>query len=82
MGDDRIDIVRDFERGEISEAVNEALMNLPEHQREAFVLHRFQDLPYQEVAEIMDVPVGTVKSRVVSAERSLRPHLERFREYL
>ncbi|MFP4500329.1 MAG: RNA polymerase sigma factor [Candidatus Hydrogenedentota bacterium] len=82
MSDATINIVRDSERGEISEAINLALMNLPEHQRQAFVLHRFQDLPYQEVADIMAVPVGTVKSRVVRAERGLRPYLERFREYL
>jgi RNA polymerase sigma-70 factor, ECF subfamily len=71
-----------FEKCEISDAVNEALKHLPEHYREAFVLRRFQDLSYEEIAEITDCPVGTIKSRVVRAERGLRPHLERFREYL
>ena len=71
-----------FKRTEISEAVNDALKHLPEHQREAFVLRRFQELAYQEIADVLDVPIGTVKSRVVRAERGLRPHLERFREYL
>jgi len=82
IGDERADVAQSYERGEISEAINQALRQIPEHQREAFVLHRFQDLPYEEVASILDVPVGTVKSRVVRAERALRPHLERFREYL
>lgn len=81
-GDERADVLAAFQRGEISEAVNAALNHLPEHQREAFVLRRFQDIPYEEMAEILDVPVGTVKSRVVRAERALRPYLERFREYL
>jgi len=71
-----------FRKSEISEAVNEALKHLPKHYREAFILRRFQDLSYEEIAEITDCPIGTIKSRVVRAERGLRPHLERFREYL
>jgi RNA polymerase sigma-70 factor, ECF subfamily len=75
-------VLNAFKRGEISEAVNAALKHLPEHQREAFVLRRFQELSYEEIAEICEVPVGTVKSRVVRAERALRPHLEKYREYV
>ncbi len=81
-GDDKANVLVAFQRGEISEAVNAALNHLPEHQREAFVLRRFQELSYEEIAEITEVPVGTVKSRVVRAERGLRPYLERFREYV
>lgn len=80
--DDRANVLVAFQRGEVSEAVNAALKHLPEHQRQAFVLHRFQELSYKEIAEIADVPIGTVKSRVVRAERGLRPYLERFREYV
>lgn len=80
--DARANVVKQYTRGEISEAVNAALKHLPDHQREAFVLRRFQDLSYEEIADVTDVPVGTVKSRVVRAERALRPHLERFREYM
>ena len=82
VGDERACVAKSFEQEEISEAINDALRHLPEHQRQAFVLHRFQELGYQEISEIVDAPVGTVKSRVVRAERALRPHLERFREYL
>jgi RNA polymerase sigma-70 factor (ECF subfamily) len=55
---------------------------LPDHQREAFVLRRFQHLSYEEVAEITNAPIGTVKSRVVRAEHALRPLLTPFREYI
>ncbi|NLO33130.1 MAG: RNA polymerase sigma factor [Candidatus Hydrogenedentes bacterium] len=75
-------VVHAFELGEVSEAVNAALQHLSEHYREAFVLRRFMDLSYEEISEITDCPIGTIKSRVVRAERGLRPHLERFREYL
>jgi RNA polymerase sigma-70 factor (ECF subfamily) len=70
------------ERSEISKAINDALKHLPTHYREAFVLRRFQDLSYDEIAEILDCPVGTIKSRVARAEKGLRPYLEKFREYL
>lgn len=80
--DERADVVSAFERNEISEAVNVALKELPAHQREAFVLRRFQDLSYEEIAQITESPVGTVKSRVVRAERALRPLLARFKDYV
>lgn len=80
--DEKADVLTSFQRGEVSEAVNEALRRLPEHQREVFVLHRFQDLSYDEISEVTGVPVGTAKSRVVRAERALRPLLAKFREYL
>lgn len=80
--DEKSDTLSIFKKSEVSRAVNDALENLPDHQREAFVLRRFQDLSYIEIAEITGVPVGTAKSRVVRAERGLRPYLEKFREYV
>ncbi len=82
LEDERASVLAAFQRGEISEAVNAALKRLPEHQREAFVLRRFKEMSYEEIAEITDAPVGTAKSRVVRAERALRPLLEKFREYV
>jgi len=82
ISDEKACVTAAFQRGEVSEAVNAALKHLPEHQREAFVLRRFQDMPYEDIADILDVPVGTAKSRVVRAERALRPYLQKYREYL
>jgi len=82
LRDERADVAGAFERDEVTEAVNEALKHIPELQREAFVLRRFQGLSYEEVASVTNSPVGTVKSRVVRAEQALRPLLTRFREYL
>jgi RNA polymerase sigma-70 factor (ECF subfamily) len=82
VGDARANLTETVQRQEISEAVNKALSALPEHQREAFVLRRFSDVPYEEIAQIVNAPVGTVKSRVVRAERALRPLLEQYREYI
>ncbi len=82
VGDAKADTLKSFRRGEVSEAVNEALQHLPEHQRETFILLRFQELSYEEIAAITKVPIGTAKSRVVRAERALRPLLADFRDYV
>lgn len=49
-----------------------ALAALPEHLRAAMVLSVQQGLSYAEIAHVLDVPVGTVKSRVFYAVRRLR----------
>jgi RNA polymerase sigma-70 factor, ECF subfamily len=52
--------------------VQEAMEYLPEAQRQALILYSEQDMSYGEIAEIMDVEVGTIKSRIFHARRSLR----------
>ncbi len=82
VGDERACVLAQFQQGEVAAAVTAALQHLPEHQREAFVLRRFQDVPYEDIATITGAPIGTVKSRVVRAERALRPLLTSYREYI
>lgn len=57
-------------------ALETALEGLPDSQREAFLLRHRQDRSYQEIAEIVNCPVGTAKSRVHLAISSLRDALE------
>lgn len=54
-----------------------ALDQLDEPHREVVVLGLLRELPYQEVAEVLGVPVGTVKSRMHHALRKLREILDR-----
>ncbi len=60
--------------------LEKAIKSLPEEYRMAFVLCDVERLPYNEIAEIMRVPVGTVKSRINRARAMLRerilPHKE------
>mgnify|MGYP003326782839 CR=1 FL=1 len=62
---------------EIRETVNLAMGDLPEELRTAIVLREIDGLSYEEIAESMDCPVGTVRSRIFRAreaiDRRLRP---------
>jgi RNA polymerase sigma-70 factor (ECF subfamily) len=64
------------ERGEL---VRSALMQLPEVYRTVLVLRHYEDLKFREIAGVLDVPEGTVKSRMAEAltqmNRLLKPML-------
>jgi len=60
----------------LPEVLNTAVEGLPEKYRTAFMLRDVQELSYEEVAQILDVPLGTVKSRVNRARLILREKLQ------
>jgi RNA polymerase sigma-70 factor, ECF subfamily len=57
--------------------VRQALDTLPPEWRMILILREFQDLPYEEIAEILSVPIGTVRSRLARAREQLRIALVR-----
>jgi RNA polymerase sigma-70 factor, ECF subfamily len=57
---------------EEKEKINESVNRLPNLQRQAVILVYFQGLKYRETAEILKIPVGTVKSRLHKAIQSLK----------
>lgn len=59
-------------RGELSTFLEAALAELPEDQRLAIVLSDVQGYPYDEIAEVMGVAIGTVKSRISRGRSRLR----------
>ena len=58
------------------EAVNKALAALPEEQRMALTLVAVEGKSYAEAAEILDVPIGTIMSRIARARKQLLPALD------
>lgn len=56
--------------------VMRGLTGLSLEHRGVLVLHDLEDLPQKEIAQILQIPVGTVKSRLFAARRSLRKYLE------
>lgn len=65
-----------LERREQQERVREAIDRLPMEDREVLVLKEFEQLKYREIAELLDIPMGTVMSRLYAARRRLAEHLE------
>jgi RNA polymerase sigma-70 factor (ECF subfamily) len=62
---------------ELGAAIAAAVVELPEAQRIAFVLREYHDLDYSEIAKVLDVDVGTVKSRLSRARAAVRAALLR-----
>jgi len=60
----------------LPEMLNEAVDTLPSKYREAFLLRDIEEMPYEEVAKVLEVPLGTVKSRVNRARLMLREKLQ------
>ncbi len=56
--------------------VETALQRLPEGQRVVIWLRDGEDLSYQEISAVLDIPVGTVRSRLARARRALRQSVE------
>ena len=65
----------DFFSSIVDEEVLRAIQELPEEYRTAVVLSDLEGFSYQEIAEMMDVPVGTVKSRLFRGRRVLQKAL-------
>jgi RNA polymerase sigma-70 factor (ECF subfamily) len=58
-----------------AEAIAKGLDELPADHREIIVLREMEGLAYKEIAEIMDIPIGTVMSRLARARKMLRDRL-------
>jgi len=65
---------------EMHAAIEKAIASLPEMQRMAIVLRRYQDVSYEEMARILDVSVPSVKSLLFRARTELRERLKHYLE--
>lgn len=52
---------------EVRQAVQEVIHSLPDHLREILLLAYFQQFPYKQIADMLEIPLGTVKSRLHTA---------------
>jgi len=56
-----------MEKKELQELVHGTVSTMPEHLREILLLSYFHQFPYKQISEILDIPLGTVKSRLHAA---------------
>ncbi len=62
---------------DLEKKIGQALLQLRPREREIIILQHFQDYSYQQIADLLDIPIGTVMSRLYGARRSLRRELEK-----
>lgn len=58
------------------ELVRKAIEKLAPYEREVLFLAYYEELPYEDIAKVLDIPVGTVKSRVFNAKAKLKKIIE------
>lgn len=63
---------------ELRAAIDAAIESLPETQRLAVILRRYENLPYEEIAEVLDTSVSSVKSLLFRARTTLRETLSKY----
>ena len=66
--------------GTLSEELEAAIMSLPTEQRLVVVLADVGAMPYKDIAEILDAPIGTVRRRLHRTHKALRKRLEIWEE--
>lgn len=69
-----------LENQERSKIVFKAIDLLPENQKTAFILHKIEQVSYNEIAEIMDTSLSSVESLLFRAKQNLKKHLAHYYE--
>lgn len=72
VADTRSDPQGELERREVRAALERGLAQLPEHYRTVLVMRELSGLSYQEIAQVLKLDLGTVKSRLARARGELR----------
>jgi RNA polymerase sigma-70 factor, ECF subfamily len=67
-----------IEQTELRQIIDEAISSLPEKQRLAVVLRRYEKMPYEEISETLGISVPAVKSQLFRARTALRESLGRY----
>lgn len=81
MPDSRASVERHATSTELRSKISDAVEELPEEQREVFLMREVAHLPFKEIAEITGVPENTVKSRMRYALERLQQALSEYEEY-
>jgi RNA polymerase sigma-70 factor, ECF subfamily len=72
----------DIERRQVADAVKRALAGLPAEMREVIIMKEYQELKFHEIAEILGIPISTVKTRLYTGLNQLKARLSHLRSVL
>lgn len=79
IADSRFEPSRGVERDELRTLVRQTVGEMPEKQRQVLIMCDLQGMPYEDIAAALDIPLGTVKSRIFHARadlaRRLKPYM-------
>nr|WP_246123634.1 RNA polymerase sigma factor RpoE [Marinobacter maritimus] len=64
-----------LQRDQLQKELSSAIANLPEELRSAFLLREYDGLSYEDIARILECPIGTVRSRIFRARDAVDRHL-------
>ena len=73
-------VEKEAEYSRRAQMLHKAIKGLPEKQRTAFTLHKFSNLPYKEIADVMDLSLSAVESLIHRARKNLQSQLIRMIE--
>jgi len=68
-------------QAELKNEIDKAIHNLPEKQRLAVVLRRYENMPYEQIADILELSISAVKSQLFRARNTLRESLSHYLDY-
>ena len=69
--------ISNIEEKELSDKVQKAILDLPSFDKEILILKEFQNFSYKEISELIEVPVGTVMSKLFYTRKKLADKLKR-----
>lgn len=76
------DVAEQVHQREMAVIVRRALAALPPEMRQVIIMKEYEDLKFHEIAEILDIPVSTVKTRLYTGLTYMRKRLERMKDAL
>ncbi len=76
IADHTIDLESQVSRNQQAEQVKQVIQSLPEQSRTALILREYHQYSYQEIAQTLDIPLGTVMSRLNYARSVLKKRLQ------
>ena len=79
IADNRFEPSKGVERDELRALVRQTVAEMPEKQRQVLIMCDLQGMAYENIAEVLEIPLGTVKSRIFHARadlaRRLKPYM-------